>query len=292
MRHVLVMSSTGAIGLLAIFFVDLANLFYISLLGQQALAAAIGFASTIMFFTVSICIGFTIAATAITARAIGAGDEEDAKKRATVSLVYMLIMTVVMVIILYPLLRPILNLLGATGETLEIALGFMQIVIVSAPLLGLGMCMAGLLRAQGDAKRAMYVTLTSGASAAFIDPLLIFGLDLGVTGAALSVVVVRFMFVAIGIYGVWFVHRMLAMPDLSAIRKVFTPFMIIAVPAVLTQIATPFGNAYVTGAISQFGDDAVAGWAIAGTDHAACLCRDLLAVWCGRSNPGPELRCR
>ncbi len=264
MRHVLVMSSTGAIGLLAIFFVDLANLFYISLLGQQALAAAIGFASTVMFFTVSICIGFTIAATAITARAIGAGDEEDAKKRATVSLVYMLIMTVVMVIIVYPLLRPILNLLGATGETLEIALGFMQIVIVSAPLLGLGMCMAGLLRAQGDAKRAMYVTLTSGASAAFIDPLLIFGLDLGVTGAALSVVVVRFMFVAIGIYGVWFVHRMLAIPDLSAIRNVFTPFMIIAVPAVLTQIATPFGNAYVTGAISQFGDDAVAGWAIAG----------------------------
>ena len=33
MRHVVVMSATGAVGLIAIFVVDLANLFYISLLG-------------------------------------------------------------------------------------------------------------------------------------------------------------------------------------------------------------------------------------------------------------------
>ena len=40
MRHVITMSGTGAVGLVAIFIVDLANLFYISLLGQQELAAA------------------------------------------------------------------------------------------------------------------------------------------------------------------------------------------------------------------------------------------------------------
>jgi len=42
------------------------------------------------------------------------------------------------------------------------------------------------------------------------------------------------------------------------------PFMVIGVPAVLTQIATPIGNAYVTASIAEFGDDAVAGWAIVG----------------------------
>ena len=85
MRHVVVMSSTGAVGLVAIFLVDLANLFYISLLGQQELAAAIGYAATIIFFAVSVCIGFTIAATALTARAIGSGDEKRAKTSAGVS---------------------------------------------------------------------------------------------------------------------------------------------------------------------------------------------------------------
>jgi hypothetical protein len=38
------MASTGAVGLVAVFVVDLINLFYISRLGEQAIAAAVGFA--------------------------------------------------------------------------------------------------------------------------------------------------------------------------------------------------------------------------------------------------------
>jgi Na+-driven multidrug efflux pump len=71
MRHVVVMTATGSIGLVAVFIVDALNLFYISLLGQQELAAAIGYAGTLLFFSTSIAIGLSIAATALTARALG-----------------------------------------------------------------------------------------------------------------------------------------------------------------------------------------------------------------------------
>ena len=57
MRHVVVMAGTGAVGLMAVFAVDLANLFYVSLLGDTAVAAAVGFAGTINFFHVAISIG-------------------------------------------------------------------------------------------------------------------------------------------------------------------------------------------------------------------------------------------
>ena len=40
LRHVVVMTTTGSIGLMAVFAVDLANLFYISILGVRELAAA------------------------------------------------------------------------------------------------------------------------------------------------------------------------------------------------------------------------------------------------------------
>ena len=50
LRHVVVMAGTGAIGLMAIFAVDLANLFYVSLLGDTSVAAAVGFAGTVNFF--------------------------------------------------------------------------------------------------------------------------------------------------------------------------------------------------------------------------------------------------
>ncbi|MCO5134746.1 MAG: MATE family efflux transporter [Phyllobacteriaceae bacterium] len=264
MRHVVVMSTTGALGLVAIFLVDLANLFYISLLGQQELAAAIGYASTIMFFAVSVCIGFTIAAGALTARAIGSGNERRAKAYAGASLIFMLAVSIIMAIILYAAIGWALDLLGAEGRTKEIAAGFMSITIPSIPLLGIGMASAGLLRAKGDAKRAMYVTLSSGVSAAAFDPLLIFYFDLGVTGAAISVVIVRVMFVLVGFHGTIRVHDMVRMPNAEELHAFASPFFRIAGPAVLTQVATPVGNAYVTSTVAGFGDDAVAGWAIVG----------------------------
>jgi hypothetical protein len=87
MRHVVVMAGTGAIGLVAIFAVDLINLLYISMLGEQAIAAAVGFAGVVGFFMLSLFIGLLIGVTATVSRAIGAGRTADARALATSSLV-------------------------------------------------------------------------------------------------------------------------------------------------------------------------------------------------------------
>ncbi|MEM7215619.1 MAG: MATE family efflux transporter [Pseudomonadota bacterium] len=264
MRHVLTMTSTGALGLLSIFLVDVVNLFYISLLGEQELAAAIGYASTIMFFTVSVSIGFSIAATAITAKAIGAGDEEASRRNAGAAIFYMVLMSVALVAIAYPSLPFLLDLLGAKGATHQLSLEFMQIAILSFPLMSIGMCFSALLRARGDAKRSMYVTLSAGAAALVLDPLFIFGFGLGIHGAAIAIVFIRIVLTLVGLHGAVIVHNMVGRPDFSWLKNTLKPFLVIAVPAVLTQIATPVGNAYVTASIAEFGDDAVAGWAIVG----------------------------
>src|SRR5437868_11278474 len=139
MRHVVVMTATGSIGLMAIFIVDFLNLFYISLLGQQELAAAIGYAGTVLFFTVSLCIGVTIAGTALVSRALGARQREEARRLATSSLLFMVAITLVLSLATLPLLGPILTLFGATGRTHEIAWRFLLVVMPSTPVLGLGM---------------------------------------------------------------------------------------------------------------------------------------------------------
>ena len=74
MRHVAVMTATGAIGLMAIFAVDLLSLFWVSRLGDQAFKAAVGYVGLATFFAMSINIGLTIAASATVSRAVGAGD--------------------------------------------------------------------------------------------------------------------------------------------------------------------------------------------------------------------------
>ena len=264
MGHVISMTTAGAVGLVSIFIVDLLNLFYISLLGKQELTAAIGYASTILFFTISFSIGFSIAATAIVSRSLGAGKIRHSKIEAGATLVYIAVINTLTAAILYPLLGPFLSLLGAMGTTHAVALDFLQIVILAVPLMGLGVCSAGLLRAKGDGRRAMYVTLSAGLAAAILDPLLIFYFDLGVRGAAISTALSRVALVGVGFYGVWFVHKMIAMPSWGQLARLLRPYLIIAIPALLTQIATPFSNAYMTAIMSEFGDGAVTGWAIIG----------------------------
>ena len=87
-KHVSVMSLTASVGLMAIFLVDFVDMIFISMLGKAELAAAVGYAGAILFFTTSFGIGMSVAAGALVARALGAGDEQEAKRKATHALIY------------------------------------------------------------------------------------------------------------------------------------------------------------------------------------------------------------
>ena len=80
----------------------------------------------------------------------------------------------------------------------------------------------------------------------------------------MATVLARCAMLAIGLPALLRVHSLLVRPDAAALRQTLRPFLAIGLPAVLTQIATPVGNALVTGAIAPYGDSAVAGWAVVG----------------------------
>ena len=264
LKHVLNMTVSGSVGLIAVFAVDLLNLFYISLLGQKELAAAVGYAGTLLFFVVSVSIGLAIAVSAVTSRALGQGARDKARHLAGASLVLMVGSMALASLLLYPFIGPLLGLLGATGVTADLALRFAHWVLPSAPLLGAGMCISALLRALGDGKRAMYVTLSAAAAVAVLDPLFIFGFGWGLDGAALATGLARVVMVCVGLYGLVRVHKLLARPTRAELIETSKPFFAIGLPSIMTQVATPVGNAFVTAAIAPFGDSAVAGWAIVG----------------------------
>ena len=264
LQHVLNMTVSGSVGLIAVFAVDLLNLFYISMLGQKELAAAVGYAGTLLFFVVSLSIGLAIAVSAITSRAIGQGARDKTRHMAGASLVLMAGSMALGALVLWPFVADLLRLLGATGLTAELALRFTHWVLPSAPLLGAGMCISALLRALGDGKRAMYVTLSAAAAVAILDPLFIFGFGWGLDGAALATGLARIVMVAVGLYGLVRIHNLLAWPTQGELLALSKPFFAIGLPSVLTQVATPIGNAFVTASIAPFGDSAVAGWAIVG----------------------------
>ncbi|RFO94962.1 multidrug transporter [Rhodoferax lacus] len=261
LRHVVVMAGTGAIGLVAVFAVDLINLFYISLLGEKQIAAAVGFAGVVAFFHTSICIGMMIGITACVARLIGENQLVRARRMATHSLLIMVGITAVLGLGTVLFLHPLLTALGATGEVARLAQRYLTITMPSLPFLGLGMASSALLRSVGDARRSMLVTLSAALSTACLDPLFIFAFGLGLDGAAIVAVMSRTLMVVIGLHGVWRVHQLLGAVERAHLAADARTLAAIAGPAVLTNLATPVGAAFVTHSVAQFGASAVAGQA-------------------------------
>lgn len=264
MGHIVRMTMTGTFGITFVFLVDAANLFWISQLGDPRLVAAIGFAFAIQFFSVSIGIGLMIGAVALISHGIGAGQREAARHRATGAAMIACAIQAVVALLLVTFRHEIVGATGATGETARLAARYLAMSVPSLPIMAVAMIANGALRAQGDGTRSMVVTLTSGSVAMVVDPLLIYGLGMGLDGAATGVVISRCVMLVMALRFATGTHDLLARPRLNDLRETAAPFLAIAFPAILTQLSTPVGNYLMTHVMSQFGDDAVAAWAVVG----------------------------
>ncbi len=264
LRHISVMTATASIGMMALFVVDLMDLYFLSLLGEVELAAAVGFAGSILFFTTSICIGLAIAMGALVARAVGAREAARAKRYVVHASLFALIVTLPLALVVWLTIPELLGLVGAEGRALALAASYLRIIVPSMPVLALAMASGGVLRAVGAARLAMSATLAGGLVNAVLDPIFIFGLDLGVAGAAWASVAARVAVLGVGVYGVIIRTQMLGRFKARLFGRDAGRIAAIAGPAILTNVATPVGNAYVTASMAAFGDEAVAGLSIVG----------------------------
>ena len=264
LRHILVMTGTSAAGRMAVFAGDFANILFLGSLRDGEVLAAAGYASTILFFMISTGIGMAIAVTALVSPALGARDLDRARRLATHAIAVSAGATALLVVALCLALHPILGGLGAGGRTLALARDYLLIVLPSLPLLATAMSASAVLRSAGDAQRAMYITLIGAAVAVTLDAVFILWMGLGIHGAAVSAFISHGAMLTVGWWSVARVHGLIEAPQWRLMEYDVPLIARFAVPAVLTQLATPAGGAVVTAAMAQFGHGAVAGWTVIG----------------------------
>lgn len=263
-KHISIMTFASATGLMSLFVVDLVDMYWLSLLGEVELPAAIGYGGSILFFTLSMSIGLAIGCGALVSQAIGAGDKERAKQLIGHIFLVIVLFTVPVSLIVLWYADNLLIWLGAVGKAHDFALSYIQIVLPSLPFMAISMAASGIMRALGHAKESMYITLIGGFVNAILDPFFIFVLDMGIEGAAVATVLCRAVMLG---YGFWLVskrYELFALPQAVTMKSDSIDYIYAALPAVLANLATPVGLAFVTATMAQFGDDAVAGNAIVG----------------------------
>ncbi|MEM9550905.1 MAG: MATE family efflux transporter, partial [Pseudomonadota bacterium] len=216
----------------------------------------------ILFFTTSFSIGMAIAAGALVARSLGAGAAEAARQTASHALVYGVLLGTAFAVFVWIYVPVFVGWIGATDETARLAVLYLRIIVPSLPLLVLGMIGGALLRAHGDARRAMMATIYGGLANAILDPILIFGLNMELSGAAVASVMARIVISVMSLLPIIRHYGGFVRPDLGGLLRDLRPVLAIATPAIMTQLATPVGQAYVTRSMAAYGEAAVAGMAI------------------------------
>ena len=271
LRHIVVMSTTSAVGLMSIFFVDLLDMFFISLLGDPDLVAGIGIAGTLTFLVTSISIGTSIAAGALVSKSVGAKQVQKAREYAVNVLLIAALISIGSIAVVMLYLDQLIALMGAKGNVAASAREYLILVVPSSVFLALGLGASAVLRAVGDARGSMMSTLTGAVVNAVLDPIFIFALDLGVTGAAIASVFARVTIFIYAMNRVHIKHKLFTRPNWLNFRQDTGPILNIALPAMLTNAATPLANAYVMASLAVFGSGYVAGYAVIGRLIPVCF---------------------
>ena len=91
---------------------------------------------------------------------------------------------VLMMIVVYPFKQPILTLFGASENTIDYAIEYLDIVLAMVPIFILCNMMNSVIRADGSPLWAMIAMLSGAVVNIILDPVFIFALDMGMSGAA------------------------------------------------------------------------------------------------------------
>ena len=175
------------ISMLLMMAYNLADSIWVAGLGSNALAA-LGFITPVFMIIVGIGNGLGAGATSLIARCIGAENKKGADNAAIHSLIMTVLVAAVLTVFILVSLPGILTVMGA-GESLGLAVQYGQIVFGGLIFLILSSVASGILRAEGDVKRAMYAMAATAILNIILDPIFIYSMGMGVAGAAWATVI-------------------------------------------------------------------------------------------------------
>ena len=281
-RVLLNMSLPNLIGIMTILGFSLADTFFISQLGTEALAA-ISFTFPVTLVISSIAIGIGAGVSTNLGRLIGSGNAHKAK----VFLHDALLLTFVLIASLAALgsifITPLFRLLGANDDSLPLIHDYMIYWYVSAPLLVLLMVGNQGLRSTGDARSPAMIMALAAVINLILDPLLIFGIGpfprLEIQGAAIATLFAWLIALSLSGYLLIVRRKMLewAAFDIDRMRANWTKLAHIAQPAALMNLINPLANAVIMAMLAHIDHSAVAAFG-AGTRLESVLLIVVMAL--------------
>ena len=185
----------GIIAQTAASLYNMVDSIYIGHIKDVGSYAISGLAVTFPLMNLSAALGTLVGVGAMTLISVLLGQKNYSTAGKVLSNVLTLnvVISILFTIVTLSFLDPILYFFGASDNTIPFARTYMTIILIGNVITHLYFGFNGIIRAAGNPKLAMGLTLFTVASNAILDPIFIFVLDLGIQGAALATVLCQTM---------------------------------------------------------------------------------------------------
>lgn len=150
-------------------------------------ATTVVYPFTVIALAIALLIGDGCAA--LFSLSLGRGDQETAHKSIGNGIVLTGVAAVLLTVLGFVFADPILRLFGVTDASYGYAMEYYTVIVMGIPFYMITSSLNGAIRADGSPRYSMFATVLGAVTNLILDPIAIFVLDMGVTGAAIATII-------------------------------------------------------------------------------------------------------
>lgn len=260
------MAIPSAVIMILMIFYNIADMFFIARLGDNAQVAAVSVVSPVFSIMSAIAMMLGNGGCTMIAKAFGAGEKDKAKTYSSLCMWTAIVLAVVFIVLALTFVDPLLAFLGAKGDVALYAKKYMIPIVLGSPFMMISTSVALLLRAEGAVMEGFCGNLIGTVVNLILDPIFILVFHWGVAGAALASVAGNAL--ATFYYSYVISKKSQAMSfslkyarkDVGAIGHI----LILGLPNAIASILSGFASTFSNQILSGYGTDALAAMAAAG----------------------------
>ncbi len=252
-----------------------ADTYFVSQINKSA-SAAVGAVYAIMSIIQAVGYGLGMGAGSLISRKLGAKEDEAASRYASSAFFAAVAIGGLIGVLGLLTLEPFLRLLGCTDTMMPYAIPYAKYILLAAPVNCATFVLNNTLRSEGFSRLATIGTSTGGILNLLLDPLLIFGFDLGTGGAAIATMLSQIVSFCI-LLGFFLRGKSIVLLGLRHVSRRFADYKLIiatGMPTICRQGLGSLAAAVLNIQAIAYGGDA-AGAAITISNKVYILVRNL-----------------
>ncbi len=241
-----------------------ADTYFVAKINTES-SAAVGIVFSLMSIIQAIGFGIGMGSGSMISRKLGQEREKEANTIGSSGLTAALICGLIILLLGLLNIRPLMRLIGASDSVLPYAVEYGTFILIAAPVMCMSFVLNNILRSEGQTTLSMLGMTSGGILNLVLDPILIFGFDMGIRGAAVATMLGQILSACI--LASFFLRRKsivkLSPRYISRNKDIYLQIVKTGFPTICRQGLGSLSSAILNVAASGYGDAAVAAISIA-----------------------------